>query len=131
MSMKATTLPLFYSAILSLSACQTYSNQAFRFDTNITEEGYKLFQLVYPPRDLELKLPTTRRGNNDQLDKGFSEQQVLKVLEDKLEETGYCTDGYIVLGRQGGETTDRIRGECRDKATESDRQKHPNTIKQW
>jgi hypothetical protein len=129
--MKVTTLLLFYSAILGLTGCQTYSNEEFRFETNITNDGYKLFQLVYPPRDLELRLPTARRGNNGQPDKGLSEQQVLAVLEDKLEETGYCTSGYIVLGRQGGETTDRIRGECRDKATDSDRQKHPNTIKQW
>lgn len=123
-------LPLLLIGALCLSACQSPSPRDFRFSTRITDDGYKQFQLAYPSTIQELHLPGSRQAKN-QRDSGISQRQVLSVLEQRLKERGYCRKGYMLLGRYAGETSSRVRGECRDKANKADRVAYPDTIEQW
>lgn len=46
-------------------------------------------------------------------------------LDYKLAETGYCRDGYIELSSNIGRGRSQIRGECKEGATENDRDMFP------
>ena len=48
-----------------------------------------------------------------------------------IEASGYCQDGYMLLGRFAGKSTLKVRGECRDPATAQDRKSFKNTIQFW
>lgn len=124
------TTGLLCSIILSLNACQSHSRYLFQFDTRITDDGYKLFQLMYPQPEPVLRLPSKDQARRESRP-NVSEKRMLAVLEQTMEDNGYCRDGYVLLGRYAGKTSNRIRGECRDKATLADRQLYPDTIKQW
>lgn len=124
------TVALLFSAVLSLSACQSHSVHTLEFGTRITDDGYKLFQLVYPQAEPELRLPSQSQHRREPRP-AVSEKRVLSVLEKTIETNGYCREGYTLLGRYAGETTNRIRGECHDKANTMDRQLYPDTITQW
>ena len=101
-----------------------------QFDTLITSDGHKLFELVFaaPARDL---LQSTRSGNRPPPSDTLSLRHQVNLLEDELEVSGFCRDGYFLLGRYAGETQKRLRGECKDIATETDRQQFSNTIERW
>lgn len=123
---------LTFTGLLSLSACQSSSPRSFEFDTRITTDGYKLFQLAYPPSDVELRLlraDASARARGQP--KVVTERRALSVLEQILANNGYCRQGYILLGRPGGETSNRLRGECREKADARDRKAFPDTIERW
>lgn len=127
-----TAKPLALSALLSLMACQTSRPQTFQFDTRITNEGYKLFQLAYPQMHTELRLPNASASTNHRRRPQYiTEKRLRAVLEEKLIENGYCRQGYVLLGRAGGDTSNRLRGECRDKANARDRQTYPDSIERW
>lgn len=123
-------LTLIVAGTLALNACQSHPSQDFRFGTRITDDGYKQFQLVFPRTAQELRLPGSRQ-NRDQRDHGINQREVLSALEQILQDNGYCREGYMLLGRYAGETSNRVRGECRDKANRMDREAHPDTIEQW
>lgn len=53
-------------------------------------------------------------------------QVIDENLEVKLAETGYCRDGYIELDSNIGKGRSQIRGECKEAATESDRNMFSN-----
>ncbi|MDH4274727.1 MAG: hypothetical protein OEW08_06795 [Gammaproteobacteria bacterium] len=52
--------------------------------------------------------------------------QLLKSLDIKLAETGYCRRGYLELDNFFDRSRSQIRGECKDGATQEDREKFPN-----
>lgn len=121
---------LIFIWLLSISACQSSPPRAFQFDTRITADGYKLFQLVYPQEHVELRLPGANTNRRPQTE-GVSEHRAVSMLEQMLKANGYCRQGYILLGRAGGETSNRLRGECRERANAQDRRDYPNTIERW
>lgn len=49
------------------------------------------------------------------------------ALQDKLEETGYCRDGYYELSSHFVPGEFRLRGECKELASEEDRARFGNS----
>lgn len=123
-------LTLLLIGAVSLNACQSQPSQDFKFGTRITDDGYKQFQLVYPRTTHELRLPGSGQARH-QDKRQLSQRQVLSALEQILQDKGYCRKGYMLLGRYAGETINRVRGECREKASSADRDAHPDTIERW
>lgn len=124
------------STLLALSTgCASNSQipEAFAFNTMITPSGLKFFELSLPvPTHTLVLRPTasssTRRPSRD---KDYSSRYIEKLVEKAVENTGYCRAGYFMLGRYAGETTSRVRGECRDKASAADREQFPDTLSAW
>lgn len=99
------------------------------FSTEITKDGTKLFSY-----SLEMPKPnTTSRGaksgrkarrspdasgkrspNRDKT--GELARRLDERLKRKIEETGFCQEGYLVLDRYVGRGNASIRGECREGA---------------
>lgn len=51
----------------------------------------------------------------------------MEQLERTLEETKYCREGYFLLKTDLGRLNYRMRGECKESASEADRIAFPNT----
>lgn len=103
---------LLISATLCLSACAgTKPAASFKdeFSTDITGNGTKFFTYV-------------RRFPNDT----EPDKTLRKAVQSRLDTTGYCRDGYLTLERYHANGIARIRGECREGATGSDREQFPN-----
>ncbi len=49
------------------------------------------------------------------------EKRVFDALDYKLEQTGFCRDGYFVLSNYIEFGTAEVRGECKESATDADR----------
>jgi hypothetical protein len=64
----------------------------------------------------------TGRPDRESMMKGIKEK-----LDASLATTGYCREGYIVLGRRIDRDRSFIRGECKEGATADDREKFPNS----
>ncbi|MCH1931653.1 hypothetical protein L9G16_15840 [Shewanella sp. A25] len=64
-----------------------------------------------------------RNGMNKTEDLELWGQQVELGLTKTLEMTGYCRDGYFELSRYIESGRGEIRGECKDGATDADKQK--------
>lgn len=110
--------------------------EPFTFSTRITPSGLKLFELSYPfvPRRLILPGSSSRTASQQPArseQPTYSNRQLERVLTTKLDASGYCREGYILLGRHSGITTQTIRGECRELATADDREQFQNTIGRW
>lgn len=65
-------------------------------------------------------------GNYDGRDDGPLKHLTEEGLLAKLEDTGYCRNGYQQLETQSRRGAMNIAGECYDKATDEDRSKFPN-----
>lgn len=50
------------------------------------------------------------------------------MLNAKIEETGYCREGFLTIDETILTGEAFVRGECKDTATEDDHNKFPNTI---
>lgn len=122
--------------VLGLAGC---SNNArlpdnHHFNTLITPQGLKLFELALPSPTYRLLIPSSARGTpsrNTQQDTSYSEKQIENLVEKAIETTHYCRSGFYLLGRYAGETAARIRGECRESASNKDRKTFPNTLHAW
>jgi len=70
------------------------------------------------------------RGDNHRDDDGRDDGTLKHLTEEgllaKLEDTGYCRNGYHQLETQSRRGAMNIAGECYDKATDEDRNKFPN-----
>lgn len=132
------------TAVLACIICTTVgcSSQAgrqaelFTFSTRITPSGLKLFELSYPfvPRRLTLPGSSSRTGSQQPARReqpAYSDRQLERALTTKLNASGYCREGYILLGRHSGITAQTIRGECRELATTDDREQFQDTIGRW
>lgn len=124
-----------YFLLLTLLLCSACTNKpppgAVLLNTRITEDGLKLFELVLPRAPIADSGADSRQGERRPPEPGFSERRVLSLLTTVMEESGYCRAGYVLLGRYAGETTGRVRGECKDRATDADRARYPDTITRW
>lgn len=125
-------------AVLFLSglaiACTSSRNKLppAELQTRITQGGLKLFELSSPMQARPMTLPNGNPRQQRPVNDGRKMQKHMQdMLDEVMEQTGYCRAGYVLLGRYAGETTRRVRGECRDRATEEDRQKFPDDIERW
>ena len=118
--------------LLLCSACANKPPSSVLLHTRITEDGLKLFELVLPRAANAAEADVVlRQGERRPPEPGFSEKRVLATLASVMEESRYCRAGYVLLGRYAGETTGRVRGECKDRATDEDRQQYPDSITRW
>ena len=123
-SLKPTMIAL---AALCLSACSgTKPASALNdeFSTEITGDGTKFFTYIR-------HLPGATEGGRDKSKrkgkrKGKSDDSLREAVQARLDTSGYCRDGYLALERYQANGIARIRGECRDGATDSDRKQFPN-----
>jgi len=121
-----------FAILLLCTACANKPPPGSVLHTRITEDGLKLFELMLPrAANTAEHAAAPRQGQRRPPESGFSERRVLALLEAVMEESRYCRAGYVLLGRYAGETTGRVRGECKDRATEADRQKYPDSITRW
>jgi hypothetical protein len=109
------------------------------FVTDIKSNGIKLFNYtVTVSRSSGSHSGTGRgkRGGEGGKQGGGSagrpdRESMMKGIEEKLDarlaETGYCREGYVVLGRRIDRGRSFIRGECKEGATADDREKFTNS----
>jgi hypothetical protein len=123
---------LFILTCLASSCASSRNKPTVELQTRITEGGLKLFELSTPMQAAPTTLPTgnPRQQRPDNSDRQM-QKHLLKTLDEVMEQSGYCREGYVLLGRYAGETARRVRGECRDRATAEDRQKFPDNIERW
>ena len=114
-------------AVLCLSACSgTKPAASFNdeFSTEITGDGTKFFTYI---RHLPGATEGGRgKGKRKGKRKGKSDNSLHEAVQARLDTNGYCRDGYLALERYQANGITRIRGECRDGATDSDREQFPN-----
>lgn len=127
--------PLTILALFSLwlGGCSNHKVKAshFRFNTLITEQGIKLFELSSQYRREPFVIKPVANPYGEKKENDAINKRLLAELEYHMEATKFCRKGYLLLGRHAGETTHKIRGECRERASEDDIGTFPNTIKQW
>lgn len=110
-------------AVLCLSACSgTKPASALNdeFSTEITRDGTKFFTYI---RHMS---GGTEGGRGKGKRRGKSDDNLHEAVQARLETSGYCHDGFLALERYQANGIARIRGECRDGATDSDRAQFPN-----
>lgn len=134
-------MKLLFSTLLCLclSACASRTGHSDivqqQFLTDIKENGSKIFvyianfKVAQPKNHDQIIDDMTsnnsakqhvrqkqRRSADRQL-----EEKLTDALEDKIQSTGYCRNGYFVLSQYIEFGSGEIRGECRESATEVDR----------
>lgn len=109
------------------------------FVTNITADGLKLFSYTLT----KAIAPKTRGSQSDRGGRGGGKggsrsgmggtkpagkdmmqsirKNVYQILDAKLEEVGYCREGYLEVDSFIGRGYSQIRGECKEGATDQDR----------
>ncbi|MCK4708150.1 MAG: hypothetical protein KAU21_05985 [Gammaproteobacteria bacterium] len=132
-------IPLFLLACASTQKRQPEVKEIFV--TNIKEDGVKLFSY-----SVTMSTPKKGKGRRGDGGKGRGKHgkmgagnpdresmmnenrgKITEKLDSRLLETGYCREGYIELNRYMGTGQSQIRGECKEKATDSDRKIFINT----
>lgn len=107
------------------------------FRTLITPQQVKRFELTVVPKPVDpFNGPAKRLNTYDEdATEGGLQRRTDAYLQYKVktlvEATGFCKQGYILLGRFAGESQYRVRGECKDLASAEDYNQFPNTITQW
>ena len=108
-------------AVALLNACAS-TGPAIPFEdsfvTEISTDGTKFFTYTR----LLNKGSKTQPLRKDKA----AETSLQKAIREKLESSGYCRDGYLTLEDYEANGIARIRGECRDGASDSDRTLFPN-----
>ncbi len=137
-------LPITTIIITSLAVLAGCSNQRpdrpppnALFITDITADGSKMFEYQLlgrsdqgkqgggqgrrPPPDGGQRGDSSRQGKGGGND-DRREAMLDRSLEEKLAETGYCREGYLVLERSTLRGSMTLRGECKEAATDADRE---------
>ncbi|MCC2606830.1 hypothetical protein [Planctobacterium marinum] len=124
----ATALFLTLSCASGPQRAKSITNESFL--TDIKENGAKLFVYIANFRG---QAPAVHRGGNNnpappvsmsQLRSEMAlrqEEMAIEALEYKLLTSGYCRDGYFILGNYNQFGSVEIRGECQESATDSDK----------
>ncbi|MDH3830132.1 MAG: hypothetical protein OEV12_13110 [Gammaproteobacteria bacterium] len=89
------------------------------FATDISADGTKFF--TYTRRLHKDAKTQGHRGKEKDADSALQ-----KSVQEKLDSSGYCRDGYLALEHYEANGIIRIRGECRDGASDNDRTQFPN-----
>lgn len=126
---------LFTILLLFGAGCATKRHAPpMQLQTRITEGGLKLFEFAshaVPQQPMGGPPGGGARGTGGGRSKTSDSKRLLAMLDEAMEQSQYCRQGYVLLGRYAGETVQRLRGECRDRATDEDRQRFPDTIERW
>ena len=131
---------VFLLGVVFLCSCsgQPTTPDLQHFRTLITQEGTKRFELRMPSRARddailrrERQAMERSRDRRPPQNKPLTEKQIARQVDAVIAATKFCREGYILLGRHAGHTAQAFRGECKDAATASDRQRFPNTITRW
>jgi len=112
---------MIFFAALHLPACTGTRHAASpgdEFSTEITGNGTKFFTYIR-------HLPAGTEPNREK-DEKKQDDSLQEAVQARLDTSGYCRDGYLALERYQANGIARIRGECRDGATASDREQFPN-----
>lgn len=128
----ATALILSVSCASGPKRAKSITNESFL--TDIKDNGAKLFIYI---ANFKGQAPTVLRGGNhpnganqqprrsmSQLRSELAleqEEQAIEALEYKLQTSGYCRQGYFILGNYNQFGSVEIRGECQESATETDK----------
>lgn len=126
-------MPLACLSLALLAGCAS-NRQAptpENFGTFITADGLKLFELRFARPSREIRVGESQRQVSPRREQQRLARDRLNTLEATLEATKFCREGYTLLGRYAGETIERLRGECQERATEEDRARFPNDILRW
>lgn len=132
-------LLILASLCMTLVACAKTDHlqtQALLFQTLITADRFKRFEVSVTPKPLDplRSVNSTSARDNDGRAEYLQRSTDLYLraeLEAVLEKNGFCREGYLLLGRFAGQNQYRLRGECKDLASDQDRQQFPNTIQRW
>lgn len=129
-------LMLFFALLLFGAGCahKRHAAPPMQLQTRITEGGLKLFEFAshaVPQQPMGGPPGGGARGTGGSRSKTSDSKRLLAMLDEAMEQSQYCRQGYVLLGRYAGETVQRLRGECRDRATDEDRQSFPDTIERW
>ncbi|WP_372782319.1 hypothetical protein [Litorivivens sp.] len=101
-----------------------------RFRTSILDNGTKLFFYEFSRGEkLRTLLPYDQSGGFTDGRDVYSAEELRKknqrylnsAVARKLEETGYCREGFYTLDSLVGYANASLRGECREAATAEDR----------
>lgn len=131
---------LLATACCLLTACsgsQLQDNETETFNPRILKDGSKLFDYQLDSPSSDSVKPTLVFDANEPTDmneapemssysaddeKANIEARVLTLVEKKLDTTGYCREGYVVVEKVIGFRHSTVTGECRDAASASDRE---------
>jgi len=92
------------------------------FKTQMLADGTKLFKVI-----TRESIPNERRGLNKPPEQRRERpQDMKKIAEAMLAENRYCRSGFVVLEQYQQQHSHVLRGECRDAADASDRQRFAN-----
>lgn len=126
--------------IILLTACATgpsrsksITNESFL--TDIKENNAKLFVYIANFKSRPITINRQAQGtratgsaqqpsmSNLRSEQALEqEEQAIEALEYKLQTSGYCRQGYFILGNYNQFGSVEIRGECQESATEADKQ---------
>lgn len=148
-----TGLALFLTALVGCSSSKDHSALGTVL-THIRDDGSKLFVFTSKttrrvPRQVQEGNPQTglphpsktqtqpnksaqrsrmarRQNSGGRTGNALLLIHLLKALEQRLEHTGYCREGYLPLGSYLEFGQFEIRGECRETATKEDRLMFPD-----
>ncbi len=92
------------------------------FKTQMLADGTKLFKVI-----TREAIPKERRGLNKPPEQRRERpQDMKKIAAAMLAENHYCRSGFVVLEQYQQQHSHVLRGECRDAADASDRQRFAN-----
>ncbi|GAA6152783.1 hypothetical protein [Pseudoteredinibacter isoporae] len=144
---KAIHRPVVLLSLLFLVACSSQPkgpDASERLVTHISEDGSKRFQYVmimqrkkgsgrggFKGSGKGMGGRGSKSGGKNRTDMIAKMQEKMKArgldaMEAKLDEAEFCQDGYMVLNEQFTMAKLKINGECKDSATEKDRENFPN-----
>ena len=136
--MKTTTLTTLALCSL-LAACGSEplrDDETETFQPRILEDGSKLFdyrlstpsdsmqkpKLVFDANEtMDMNSPPEMAPYSADNEKAHIEARVLTLLDKKLETTGYCREGFVVVEKHIGFNQSLITGECKESASDDDR----------
>ncbi|MBB3047641.1 hypothetical protein FHR99_001907 [Litorivivens lipolytica] len=124
----------------TLAACsgsRLQDNETETFSPRIQQDGSKLFDyrldspssgdlkptLVFDANEpTDMNTPPEMSSYSAEDEKASIEARVMSLLDKKLETTGYCREGYVVIEKVIGFTHSTVIGECREAASADDRE---------
>jgi len=120
--------------LLALAACSGRPNwlpppASERLDTQIAADGTKFFVFhrsylrpTFEDRVPQRGSPSARQRQREGSGSIYAELEVEERLTAIMERTGYCQEGFFELYRQQTFNEFWVRGECREGATDADRE---------
>ncbi len=136
--MKTTTLTTLAlsTLLIACSSNQLREDETETFQPRILENGSKLFdyrlntpsdgmqnpKLVFDANEpQDMNSPPEMAPYSADNEKAHIEARVLALVDKKLESTGYCREGFVVVEKYIGFSQSLITGECKESATDEDR----------